>query len=47
MPELPEVETIKRDLEKSIYNQILKDIIIQNFSYLDKQKISYKKTSIT
>lgn len=43
MPELPEVETIKRDLEKSIYNQILKDIIIQNFSYLDKQKISYKK----
>ncbi len=39
MPELPEVETIKRDLEKELVGQKLRDIKIFNHSYLLKNKI--------
>ena len=39
MPELPEVETIKRDLEKELVGQKLRNIKIFNYSYFLKNKI--------
>ncbi len=40
MPELPEVETIRRDLTPKILNKILKEITILNEIFLAKSKIS-------
>ncbi|MFN4196944.1 MAG: DNA-formamidopyrimidine glycosylase [Caldimicrobium sp.] len=41
MPELPEVETIKRDLETKILKVPLKDIKLYDISYLKRQKIVF------
>lgn len=40
MPELPEVETIKRDLEKRIVKEVLSEIMIHNPLFLQKNKIT-------
>lgn len=43
MPELPEVETIKRDLEKSLSGAILKKIISYNARFLEKNNLSLQE----
>lgn len=43
MPELPEVETIKRDLEKRLIKKSITEIIIHNPSFLHKNKINIQE----
>jgi formamidopyrimidine-DNA glycosylase len=43
MPELPEVETIKRDLEKILTGAILKKIIPYNLRFLEKNNLSLQE----
>ncbi len=40
MPELPEVETIRRDLERKLIKKKLKEIHIHNPSFLEKQRVN-------
>lgn len=40
MPELPEVETIKRDLEKELTGAVLKRVIIHNEKFLKRYHLS-------
>ena len=46
MPELPEVETIKRSLEKELIGQKLKNVKIFNYDFLFKNKIKDLNTLI-
>lgn len=43
MPELPEVETIKRDLKKYLLGAILKEVLIVNKNFLTKNKIELEE----
>lgn len=46
MPELPEVETVRRTLKKSILNEVIKDVYIYYENIIEEPKVEEFKTKL-